>query len=913
MTYPADRHAQATLSGRELALKRRQAMALHGKAGSAKPAGAPARQRPEMAAASSAASQSRPASAVSAAPVVRAAAFAPVSAPTASLNPPQAQLSAARARRQALSQQGKAAVKLAGSGGPSAHLRTSVAAISREASSQDVSASCGCATEQSCGCGCADVATAPALSTQSAVLTPAADVSNAVRAVPMAGGRALAQARRAALAQDGKAGLRRVAQATKIAASLPGQDWQVAMSKGATARQVAMQRRHVQSLVGRAGASASAESSRPSGRMKARNTQAPVPMKVEEGHTLSGQRVTGTQVERNQRVSGNEPGSCRAITGTEYIGSEQFDTLCKTRPAPNPPKVGVSTTLREQRVTGTEVGRSSKMTGDEPGSCRAITGSDYLSAERYKEFCDARPQPGAQKVGRGTTEMGQRFTGTLVDRPVKVTGGEQGSDRTVTGTSYSMASADTAPNKVEVSTTAQGKAVTGTGLGARKGMTGDEAGACRPVTGTQYLSSEQFVQVCDTEAPAQPRKVSVMSSRDGQSVTGTDVGRSSQVTGSEAGSARAITGNQYFNAKDFGGASTAAPAKVSAMQTLSGRSVTGSEVAPSPKLSGDESYGCQPVTGVDYIGTQQLAAVCETAPAIAPVAKVAIDQTWKGQKVTGSNAGRSQRVTGNEAGACAPISGNSYFGQGQYAEFCAAPALQQQRNVQRDSTTVSLRAITGDRPGAGGSVMTGDERGACEPVTGTPYLGMDTMPGQCATSGRFVSRARPVEEPVRDPAPVGFSILTRGHASLGRERDQAVTGNGMGSERISGSINKAEGLITGTPEFRKQDVQRLQSQHQEQKDALLQRAAQRLSGEGSQQGTKVSGDVWLDKSRVTGTEGTSSLMRNLSMRGQPRGTGANAATFREVERPEVPASRVTGSSGNTERGAPVTVSGGARG
>ena len=35
MTYPAERHAQATLSGRELALKRRQAMALHGKAGSA--------------------------------------------------------------------------------------------------------------------------------------------------------------------------------------------------------------------------------------------------------------------------------------------------------------------------------------------------------------------------------------------------------------------------------------------------------------------------------------------------------------------------------------------------------------------------------------------------------------------------------------------------------------------------------------------------------------------------------------------------------------------------------------------------------------------------------------------------------------------------------------------------------------
>ncbi|WP_079418008.1 CsoS2 family carboxysome shell protein [Thiomonas intermedia] len=909
MTYPADRHAQATLSGRELALKRRQAMALHGKAGSAKPAAASVRQRPEMAAALTAASsqspQSRPASATSAAPVVRA------TSASASLSPPQAQLSPARARRQAMSQQGKPAVKQAVNGGPSrpsAHLRPTAAVPA--ASVREASASCGCVAEKSCGCGCADTASSPALSTQSAMTAPAADVSAAVRAVPMAGGRALAQARRAALAQDGKAGLRRVAQATKIAAALPGQDWQTAMSKGATARQVAMQRRHVQSLVGRAGATADA--SRHSGRMKARDTRAAVPVKVEEGHTLSGQRVTGTQVERSQRVSGNEPGSCRAITGTEYIGTEQFDALCKTRPAPNAPKVGVSTTLREQRVTGTEVGRSTKVTGDEPGACRAITGSDYLSAERYQEFCETRPQASAEKVGRGTTEMGQRFTGTLVDRQVKVTGGEQGADRALTGTRYSTASADTAPNKVEVSTTASGKTVTGTGVGARKSMTGDEAGACRPVTGTQYLSSEQFSQLCQTSAPTQPRKISVMSSRDGQSVTGTDVGRSTHVTGNETGSSRAVSGNQYFNAKDFGGATASAPAKVSVMQTLGGRSVTGSEVAPSPKLSGDESFGCKPVTGIDYIGAQQLGAVCEAPEAIAPITKVAVDQTWNGQRITGSNPGRASRVTGNEAGACAPISGNSYIGQGQFQTFCEAPALQQQRNVQRDSATVSLRAISGDRPGAGGSVMTGDERGACGSVTGTPYLGLDTMPGQCATSGRFVSRARPAEAPARDAAPFIFSILTPGHASLGRERGMDVTGNGLGTDRLTGSINKAEGLITGTPEFRKQDMQRFQSQQQDQQETV-QRAAQRLTGEGSQQGTRISGDVWLEQSRVTGTEGASSLARNPSMRGQPRGMGSNAATFREVERPEIPSSRVTGSSGNTERGAAVTVSGGARG
>ncbi|OYV41193.1 MAG: carboxysome shell protein [Thiomonas sp. 20-64-5] len=903
MTNPADRHAQATLSGRELALKRRQAMALHGKAGSAKPSTAPVRPRSDSVAP---APQQRPASAVSVTSAVR---VSPAS--VMQVVPPQASITPARARRLALSQQGKAAVQVnnanaASRSRPSAHMRPNAvpSLSSADVASEAGGASCGCATTAECGCATASTVSAPP--------SDHAATREAVRVIPLAGGRALAQARRAALAQDGKAGLRRVAQATKIAASLPGQDWQVAMSKGATARQVAMQRRHVQSLVGRAGAS-NEPSSRHSGRMKARDVRAAAPIKVEEGHTLSGQRVTGTQVERSQRVSGNEPGSCRAITGTEYVGVEQFDALCTSRPAPNSPKVGVSTTLREQRVTGTEVGRSTKVTGDEAGSCRILTGSEYLSAERYKEFCETLPPAGAEKVARGMTEMGQRFTGTLVDRQVKVTGGEQGADREITGTGYSAAGADLAPNKVEISTTARGKSVTGTGLGARRGMTGDEAGACRPVTGTQYLSSEQFAQVCKTEAPKQPRKVSVMSSQDGQSVTGTDVGRSSQVTGNEAGSARAVTGNQYFNTKDFGGAVNAAPSKVSAMQTLGGRSVTGSEVAPSPKLSGDESFGCQPVTGVDYIGTQQLAAVCEAPPAIQPVAKVAADQTWNGQRVTGGNAGRGQRVTGNEAGACAPISGNSYYGQNQYAQFCEPPALQRQRNVQRDSATISLRDITGDRPGAGGSVMTGDERGACEPVTGTPYVGMDTMPAQCATSGRFVSRARPAAAPVRDPAPKVFSILTRGHASLGRERDQSVTGNGLDTDRITGSINKAEGLITGTPEFRKQDVLRLQSQQQEQKDAVQLRAAQRLSGEGSQQGTKISGDVWLEKTRVTGTEGASSLMRNPSMRGQPRGAGSNAATFRDVERPELPSSRVSGSSGTTERGAPVTVSGGARG
>ena len=91
-------------------------------------------------------------------------------------------------------------------------------------------------------------------------------------------------------------------------------------------------------------------------------------------------------------------------------------------------------------------------------------------------------------------------------------------------------------------------------------------------------------------------------------------------------------------------------------------------------------------------------------------------------------------------------------------------------------------------------------------------------------------------------------------------------------------------------------------------------AAQRLTGEGSQAGRSVTGDAWNAMSKVTGTEGPSSLSRNLSERGEPRGMGMNAMRFREVvEHPPVPDSRITGSSGNTGKGSLVTLSGGARG
>jgi len=902
MTQATYSTATATLSGRELALKRRQAMAMHGKTGTAKSASVskPAAQRVNPTPAT-----------MNAAPVAAASSVATsndaqlAQAQCAAVSSAR---SASRARRQAMSTAGKGATVSSGAR-PSGRARPQQAAATTVApvlsASTETAKSCGCGCNGAKG-GCGDTS-----SETTANLMPTASVSATADVIiakhaSAPTGRALARARRSALSQDGKSGLKRVAQATKIAAAMPTQDWEAAISKGATSRQVSMQHRLVQSLTG--GSAKSASAARPSGRTRAR-METPAPAKVEEGHTLSGRPVTGTMVERSKKVTGNEPGSCRAITGTEYIGAEQYDTLCSARPAPAPSKTSVSQTGREHTVTGTSVSRSGKVTGNEPGSCRAITGTEYTGMEQFDTLCSSRPAPAPSKISVSQTSREHAVTGTSVDRSGKVTGNEPGSNRAITGTDYvSSANGGRAPEKVAVSHTSHGKSVTGPAVGHTSKITGDERGACRDVTGTEYLSSEQF-KVCNTSALETPRKVSVMSSRGEQPVSGTEVGRSDKVTGNESGSCRSITGSQYFKT-DGELCGTPGPRKVSTMQTLSGRTVTGSEVGRSPKVTGDEMGGCKPVTGTDYIGADQQAAVCDVSTPVAPVAKVAVDTTWRGQPVTGSYVGRSTRVTGDEHGGCSPISGTPYIGRTQYSNFCASPAVQEQEARIKTSALIPATVVTGDRPGAGGSVMTGDERGACEIISGTPYVGADNAVSQCATSNRFVSRASKWVEPPRAPAPMDFSIVTPARAAQQTTQGGGVTGTGYSSERITGPVNKASGLITGTPEFRHRDAGMQQSA---QEDVVA--ASLRLTGEGSQSGRPITGDAWNAMSRVTGTEGASSQGRNPSARGNPRGAGMSALRFREEAEPAqvVPQSRITGSSGNAGSGALVTLSGGARG
>lgn len=558
------------------------------------------------------------------------------------------------------------------------------------------------------------------------------------------------------------------------------------------------QRRIKQSQQGRGDAAPC----RPCGRVR------PEPQKVEVGTTLAGGTVTGNQVERSSRVTGNEPGSCRTITGTEYIGAEQYGEFCGSLPEPSPAKVAATSTSRGRRVTGTEVGRSTRVTGDETGTCKRVTGTEYLAAEQAGEFCGTAPEPHPEKFSIGMT--------------------------------------------------------------ARQNM-----------------------------------------------VSGSDLTRKTAVTGTETGANRSITGSAYADASAFRGTAGEAPKKVQTRHTSAGSEVSGTLVGRSSKVTGDELGACKRVTGSDYISAEEFVSFCRAEPHLPP-AKVGVSHTLHDQEVSGTQVGRSARVTGDEYGACKPVTGTSYIGADQYAEFCAARAAAEAISRARLGGSPDL---TGIQPGPD-SKMTGNERGECQAVSGTPYVGEQQQAAACGRMPMAMHyRSRGPEGSLPSPGITGnamdaqqarpadaFSVLSPARTAQSSET-QRITGNAYGSSgRITGPLARATGLVSGTPEFRyREDVAVVAAPAV----AASEPAPERITGEGRER--QITGDAWDRSGRITGTEGLSAKKRNPTLRGDPRGNGVNARAFREVEHPEPATSRITGSSGNSGAGAAVTLSGGARG
>jgi len=533
-----------------------------------------------------------------------------------------------------------------------------------------------------------------------------------------------------------------------------------------------------------------------------------------------------------------------------------------------PWKVGASETVEGQTVTGTMVGRIESVTGNEPSTCRGITGTEYLGADIFSNFCQSDAQPGLK--------------------------------------------AATAARKVSVTTTSHGNSVSGNKMGRGKSVTGNEQGTCKNVTGDEYTSAEQSQAYCGELANKSPRKVSMAETLKGKAVSGTNVGRSENVTGDEPGMGRALTGTQYTQPEDIGNA----PSKVGASETLRGGSVTGTMVGRRERMTGDEAGSCRNVTGDDYVGQEQYNGFCSAKTDAPTDMKVGVSTTGKGLSVTGTMTGRSDHVTGNEPGTCKAVTGTPYASAGQSGNFCQAEDVAMVNERNRELRSTPAMPLTGLQPGVGG-VMTGADKGACESISGTPYVGADQFANACpATAATSASSDYP--QPIGGNA-VGqqFSVSTPSGGAAAAAGSTGVTGNQNESSHITGPFGMATGKVTGTEDarFGKENVNAVVMRPEPAAHAEG-REKQRISGEGQDSGLNITGDDWGRGKHVTGTEGMSSIKRNPTIRANNSMDAMQemaAIAKKRNEEVAVPNSKVTGASGNTDKGSLITYSGGARG
>lgn len=549
-------------------------------------------------------------------------------------------------------------------------------------------------------------------------------------------------------------------------------------------------------------------------------------------------------------------------------GQKKSESPRRMRPARNadtgaaqdaPWKVGASDTSHGQTVTGTMVGRSQSVTGDEASTCRDVTGTEYMGADIFQQFCQTEPAKAITRSGTSATGLGNSVTGNQVGRSQKVTG--------------------------------------------------DEPGTCKNVTGTEYVGSGQSAEFCGTSTPKKA-PLTQASTLKGKAVTGDNVGRSEKVTGNESGSDRQLTGTQYTRADQISTKGKVAPAKVGTSATLLGGTVTGSMIGRSSSVTGDEPGSCRNITGGDYIGQEQFSSFCKAVPEKTE-RKVGQSNTFNGESVTGTMTGRSQRVTGDEPGTCKTVTGTPYAGAEQYQGYCETEQTNEAAARMHKNRAMAGAAMSGLQPAVGGK-MTGDSKGACETVSGTPYVGRDQMIEACpATPAEPGSPDFP--QLLGEASGQDFSITAPAKAAQQEKLDfNGVTGSSYKQGSITGPFGMATGKVTGTEEARFSKNAQPAPIQNEKPEMINDRPLSRITGEGQDAGNKITGDDWDRGDRVTGTEGRSATRRNPTLRGSMPSTMPVMTPGRDKDVP-MPVSRVTGGSGNTENGSLITYSGGARG
>ncbi len=279
--------------------------------------------------------------------------------------------------------------------------------------------------------------------------------------------------------------------------------------------------------------------------------------------TDGGLPISGVAVGRSPRMTGDEPGSCRTITGDQYLMPAQRQPLCDVPGAKPAPRMGVGNTMggarpdpvtgakvvlseswSRQRITGVEVEHNPRVTGDEPGVCAPITGTPYVGPGQYRAYCETGDTEDATRRVAPELAVGNRVTGNTPINVEHVTGTQRGGDLALTGTPYYRA---------DVEDDMKGNVI-------------------------ERISSRFSVRSPQREAQRHSDAAAVQAPS-----------AASRMTGSFTAGAGKITGNQEFHFSPRG-SEVAAGTRVTGEGKVEGPAITGYAWGAHPRVTGTEGY-----------------------------------------------------------------------------------------------------------------------------------------------------------------------------------------------------------------------------------------------------------------------------------------------------------------------------------
>ncbi len=147
---------------------------------------------------------------------------------------------------------------------------------------------------------------------------------------------------------------------------------------------------------------------------------------------------TGQRIRQHGNITGTvNDGLCQNISGTENFGAEQYTTHCGVAPPATGGRETVdATTWGGQHVTGVDVEHNSRVTGDEQGLCDVITGTPYVGPNQFQTSCSAEDEEKTERRISSKLASANFISGDVLSSADHVTGTQRGSEHNITGTPY---------------------------------------------------------------------------------------------------------------------------------------------------------------------------------------------------------------------------------------------------------------------------------------------------------------------------------------------------------------------------------------------------------------------------------------------------------------------------------------------